>query len=146
MAIRRKVNSGIEINEAHRDEDIFPCSPTQGEVRHVGEMRATTKVSRMPQRLTFFSKPIPRRTKSFPLWIAFPPLRRWQATQPLHKLYEGDARASRSPLPKPSKRYKNHRRERGGSKLKRLNNGGQKHAQEGLEQWGRSPFYSPSKI
>jgi hypothetical protein len=65
MAITRKVNSGIEITEAHRDEDVFSYSPTQGEVRHIGEMRATTKVSRTPPRLTFFFKPIPRRTNAF---------------------------------------------------------------------------------
>lgn len=45
-------------------------------------------------RLTFFSEPIPRRTKALSLWLAFPPLRRWQAPQPLHKLHEGEARAS----------------------------------------------------
>src|SRR3954463_14541802 len=28
------------------------------------------------------------------LWLAFPPLRRWQAPQPLHKLHEGEARVS----------------------------------------------------
>ena len=28
------------------------------------------------------------------LWLAFPPLRRWQARQSLHKLHEGEARAS----------------------------------------------------
>lgn len=94
IAITRKVNSGIEITEARGDEDVIPCSPTQGEVRHVGKMRATTKVSRTPLRLTFFSKPIPRRTKDFPLWLDFPTLRRWQALQPLHKLHEGEARAS----------------------------------------------------
>jgi hypothetical protein len=35
MAITRKVNSGIEITETRGDEDVFLCSPTQGEVRHV---------------------------------------------------------------------------------------------------------------
>ena len=94
MAITRKVNSGIEITETCGDEDVFPCSPTQGEVRHVGEMRATTKVSRTSRRLTFFSKPIPRRKNPLSLWLAFPPLRRWKAPQPLHKLHEGEARAS----------------------------------------------------
>jgi hypothetical protein len=63
MAIARKVNSDIDITEARGDEDVFPCSPTQGEVRHIGEMRATTKVSRTPRRLTFFSKPIPPRLR-----------------------------------------------------------------------------------
>ena len=37
----------------------------------------------------------------------------------------GDCR-SRSPLQKPSKRCKNHRRERRGSKLKKVNNGGER--------------------
>ena len=61
-----------------------------------------------PRRLTFFSKPIPRRTMALSLWLAFPPLRRWQAPQPLHKLHDGEARASsqsstkRSPGHKPS--------------------------------------------
>ena len=44
-------------------------------------------------------------------------------------LIGGDCR-SRSPLQKPSKRCKNHRREGRGSKLKRVNNGGQFRAQE----------------
>ena len=35
MAITRRVSSGIEITEARGDEDVFPCSPTQGKVRHV---------------------------------------------------------------------------------------------------------------
>ena len=38
MAITWKVNSGTEITEAHRDEDVFPCSLTQCKVRHVGEV------------------------------------------------------------------------------------------------------------
>ena len=41
----------------------------------------------------------------------------------------GDCR-SRSPLSNPSKRCKNHRREGRGRKLKEVNNGGQKRAQE----------------
>ena len=94
MAITRKVNSGIDITEARGDEDVIPCSLTRSKVRHVGEMRVTTKVSRTPRRLTFFSEPISRRTKALSLWLAFPPLRRWQAPQPLHKLHEGEARAS----------------------------------------------------
>ena len=42
------------------------------------------------------------------LWLAFSPLRRWQAPQPLHKLHEGEARApsqsstKRSPGHQPS--------------------------------------------
>jgi hypothetical protein len=53
----KEINSGIEITEARGDEDVFPCSLTRSEVRHVGEMRVTTKVTRTPRRLTFFSKP-----------------------------------------------------------------------------------------
>jgi hypothetical protein len=41
----------------------------------------------------------------------------------------GDYR-SRSPLPTPSKRCKNHRRDGGGRKLLKVNNGGQFRAQE----------------
>jgi hypothetical protein len=66
MAITKKVKSGIEITESGENEDGFSCSSTQGEVHHVAEMRGTIKVSQMPRILTFFSKPIPRRTKSFP--------------------------------------------------------------------------------
>src|SRR5215203_1283572 len=47
-----------------------------------------------PRRLTLFSEPHPRRIMALSLWLAFPPLRRWQDPQPLHKLHEGEARAS----------------------------------------------------
>src|SRR5215216_3555054 len=47
-----------------------------------------------PRRLTLFSEPHPRRIMALSLWLAFPPLRRWQAPQPLHKLHEGEARVS----------------------------------------------------
>ena len=57
MAITRKVNSGIEITEAHGDEDVSRCSLTRSKLITVGEMRVTTKASRTPRRLTFFSKP-----------------------------------------------------------------------------------------
>src|SRR3954470_20181016 len=46
---------------------------------------------------------------------------------------------SRSPLSKPSKKCKNHRREGGGSKLKRLNNEGQFRGQEQLKTLGEEP-------
>jgi hypothetical protein len=45
------------------------------------------------------------------------------------ELIGGDCR-SRSPLPNPSKIYKNHRREERGSKIKSFNNGGERNAQE----------------
>ena len=51
------------------------------------------RISQTPRRLTFFSEPIPRRIMALSLWLAFPPLRRWQAPRPLHKLHEGEARA-----------------------------------------------------
>src|SRR3954464_8142340 len=54
------------------------------------------------------------------------------------ELIGGDCR-SRSPLPKPSKRCKNHRREGGGSKLKRFNNGGQFRGQEHPKTLGEEP-------
>ena len=57
MAITRKVNSGIEITEARGDEDVSRCSLTRSKLITVGEMRVTTKDTRTPQRLTFFSKP-----------------------------------------------------------------------------------------
>jgi hypothetical protein len=71
MAITRKVNSYIEITEARIDEDVFLCYLTRSEVHHVGEMRATKKVSRTPRRFTFFSQPIPRRTKGLSLMVSF---------------------------------------------------------------------------
>lgn len=41
------------------------------------------------------SSPSPlTKMRALSLWLAFPPLRRWQAPQPLHKLHEGEARAS----------------------------------------------------
>ena len=41
------------------------------------------------------SSPSPlTKMRAISLWLAFPPLRRWQAPQPLHKLHEGEARAS----------------------------------------------------
>ena len=57
MAITRKVNSDIEITEARGDEDVSRCSLTRSKLITVGEMRVTTKDTRTPQRLTFFSKP-----------------------------------------------------------------------------------------
>jgi hypothetical protein len=45
------------------------------------------------------------------------------------ELIGGDCR-SRSPLPNPSKICKNHRRKERGSKLTRVNNGGEINAQE----------------
>src|SRR3954471_24337001 len=54
------------------------------------------------------------------------------------ELIGGDCR-SRSPLSKPSKRCKNHRREGGGSKLKRFNNGGQFRGQEHPKTLGEEP-------
>ncbi len=65
------------------------------------------------------------------------------------ELVGGDCR-SRSPLPNPSKRCKNHRREGRGSKLKGDNNGGErklKKPKNNLEnRWGRIPFYRQPKI
>src|SRR5215217_3489147 len=63
-------------------------------VRHVWRGGGPTKDSPTPRRLTFFSEPNPRRIMTLSLWLAFPPLRRWQAPQPLHKLHEGEARVS----------------------------------------------------
>ena len=74
-------------------------------VRHVGEVWDPTKDFPTPRRLTFFSEPIPRRTKAISLWLAFPPLRRWQAPQPLHKLHEGEALASSQSSTKRSPRH-----------------------------------------
>ena len=62
-------------------------------VRHVWRGGGPTKDSPTPRRLTLFSEPHPRRIMALSLWLAFPPLRRWQAPQPLHKLHEGEARA-----------------------------------------------------
>jgi hypothetical protein len=80
---------GYKITETRGDEDVISCYLTQNEVRHVGEMQATTKVFRKPQRLTFFSKPISRRTK-----VTFATLRRLKAPQPFHELHEVKSRAS----------------------------------------------------
>jgi hypothetical protein len=107
MAITRKVNSGIKITKAHGDEGVFMCPPTRSEVRHVGEILASTKVIRTPRRLIFFSKPIPRRTKVVYLWLAYPPLHSRDG-----KLHKREARASSqssakrslAPTPKPSRR------------------------------------------
>ena len=63
-------------------------------VRHVWRSGGPTKDSPTPRRLTLFSEPNPRRIMALSLWLAFPPLRRWQAPKPLHKLHEGEARAS----------------------------------------------------
>ena len=96
----KEVNSGIEITESRGDEDVFPCSLTRSKVHHVGEMRVTTKVPRTPRRSLERhegspSSPSPlTKTRALSLWLAFPPLWRWQAPQPLHKLHEGEARAS----------------------------------------------------
>src|SRR4051812_11890413 len=56
----------------------------------------------------------------------------------------GDCR-SRSPLPKPSKICKNHRREGRGRNLKGVNNGG-KNVLKNLGTLGKKPpFYTPSR-
>ena len=91
MAITRKVSSGIEITEARGDEDVFPCSLFCKKVRHIWRGGGPTKDSPTPRRLTLFSESHPRRIMDLSLWLAFPPLRRWQAPQPLHKLHEGEA-------------------------------------------------------
>ena len=91
MAITRKVSSGIEITEARGDEDVFPCSlPLQEGTSRLEEWRSHEGFP-APRRLTLFSEPHPRRIMALSLWLAFPPLRRWQAPQPLHKLHEGEA-------------------------------------------------------
>src|SRR5215203_974085 len=108
MAITRKESSGIEITEARGDGDVFPCSlPLQEGTSRLEEWRSHEGFP-APRRLTLFSEPHPRRIMALSLWLAFPPLRRWQAPQPLHKLYEGEARApsqsstKRSPGHQPS--------------------------------------------
>ncbi len=91
MAITRKESSGIEITEARGDEDVFPCSlPLQEGTSRLEEWRSHEGFP-APRRLTLFSEPHPRRIMALSLWLAFPPLRRWQAPQPLHKLHEGEA-------------------------------------------------------
>ena len=91
MAITRKVSSGIEITEARGDEDVFPCSlPLQEGTSRLEGWRSHEGFP-APRRLTLFSEPHPRRIMALSLWLAFPPLRRWQAPQPLHKLHEGEA-------------------------------------------------------
>ena len=91
MAITRKESSGIEITEARGDEDVFPCSlPLQEGTSRLEEWRSHEGFP-APRRLTLFSEPHPRRIMVLSLWLAFPPLRRWQAPQPLHKLHEGEA-------------------------------------------------------
>src|SRR5215212_3620971 len=93
MAITRKESSGIEITEARGDEDVFPCSlALQQGTSRLEEWRSHEGFP-APRRLTLFSEPHPRRIMALSLWLAFPPLRRWQAPQPLHKLHEGEARA-----------------------------------------------------
>ena len=108
MAITRKESSGIEITEARGDEDVFPCSlALQQGTSRLEEWRSHEGFP-APRRLTLFSEPHPRRIMALSLWLAFPPLRRWQAPQPLHKLHEGEARApsqsstKRSPGHQPS--------------------------------------------
>ena len=94
MAITRKVNSGIEITKARGDEDVSRCSLTRSKLITVGEMRVTTKASRTQRRLAFFSKP-PHEDEGPFLMASFSSTpERWQAPQPLHKLHEGEARAS----------------------------------------------------
>ena len=94
MAITRKVSSGIEITEARGDEDVFPCSlPLQEGTSRLEEWRPHEGFP-VPRRLPLFSEPHPRRKMALSLLLDFSPLRIWQAPQPLHKLHEGETRAS----------------------------------------------------
>ena len=79
------------------------------------------------------SSPSPlTKMRALSLWLAFPPLRRWQAPQPLHKLHEGEARASsqsstkRSPQHQPPSQLGGHPpRVRSSRSLTRTNRNGE---------------------
>ena len=60
-------------------------SPRRSPERHEGPPSSPSPLTKM---------------RALSLWLAFPPLRRWQAPQPLHKLHEGEARAPSQPSTK----------------------------------------------
>ena len=97
------------------------------------------RISQAPRRLTFFSEPIPRRIMALSLWLAFPPLRRWQAPKPLHKLHEGEARApsqsstKRSPGHQPSQLGGHPPRVTSSRSLTRTNRGGELNTMQGCK-------------
>ena len=139
MAITRKESSGIEITEARGDEDVFPCSlPLQEGTSRLEEWRSHEGFP-APRRLTLFSEPHPRRIMALSLWLAFPPLRRWQAPQPLHKLHEGEARApsqsstKRSPGHQPSQLGGHPPRVTSSRSLTRTNRGGELNTMQGCK-------------
>ena len=85
----KEVNSGIEITEARGDEDVSRCSLPRRKVVTVGEVRDTTKTPERHEGSPSSPSP-PHEARAFSLRLAFPPLRRWQAPQPLHNPHEGE--------------------------------------------------------
>src|SRR3954464_9310798 len=95
MTITKESELGYRNNQGTRRRRYIPVFPSLGG-RYVTLERygIPRRISQAPRRLTLFSEPIPRRIMALSLWIAFPPLQTWQAPKPLHKLHEGEARAS----------------------------------------------------
>ena len=119
-------------------------------VRHVWRGGDPTKDFPTPRRLTFFSEPIPRRIMALSLWLAFPPLRRWQAPQPLHKLHEGEARApsqsstKRSPGHQPSQLGGHPPRVTSSQSLTRTNRNGELNTYARMQKQEHQRWSNPS--
>ena len=131
MAITKKSILGYINNRGTRRRRCIPVFPSlRGRYVMLERCGIPRRIFQMPRKLTFFFEPIPWRIMALSLWTNFPPLWICPAPQQLHKLHEGEARASsqsstkRSPRHQPSQLGGHPPRVTSSRSLTRTNHGG----------------------